>query len=205
MPRINAKSLAEHHTRSMSALALAFDSCLIDKPYDSISMAEVASRAGMARNTLYNYAKDKSELITLVIGHAAVTLITEVDTLSSSDLEPVEKLAGIVRAVMGWVATGQYRALIAYAISQSWGAEGDALLGQKIRSVIWQTVSEGVERGIYRKDFLLALELLSGTARAAAARILICPAEMESISSEAIRLLNAGLQPDDQCYLLAKR
>lgn len=198
MPRINASSLAEHQIRSWSALALAFDSCLEDKSYDSISMTDVASRAGMARNTLYNYAKDKSALVRLVIEHATISLIADVEALSSSRLEPPEKLAGIVRAVMRWVATGEHRALIAYSLAQPWGADGDNPLGQRIRSAIWQVVAEGVERGIYRKDFGLALELLNGTARAAAARIFICPAEMEDISSESIRLLNAGLQPDSQ-------
>jgi len=198
MPRINASSLAEHQIRSWSTLALAFDSCLGDKSYDSISMTDVASRAGMARNTLYNYAKDKSALVRLVIEHAAISLIAEVEAISSSRLEPPEKLTGIVRAVMRWVATGEHRALIAYSLAQPWGADGDNPLGKRIRSAILQAVAEGVDRGIYRKDVGLTLELLSGTARAAAARIFICPAEMEDISSEAIRLLNAGLKPESQ-------
>lgn len=63
MPRILADSLAEHRTLVRSRILDAFGEELHEKGYAALTLSHVASRAGIARNTIYNYAADKDDLM----------------------------------------------------------------------------------------------------------------------------------------------
>ncbi|MGM0386623.1 MAG: TetR/AcrR family transcriptional regulator, partial [Actinomycetota bacterium] len=63
MPRILADSLAEHRTLVRARILDAFGEELHDNGYAALTLADVAGRAGIARNTIYNYAADKNELM----------------------------------------------------------------------------------------------------------------------------------------------
>lgn len=200
MPRISAVTLAEHHARSWNSLACALDACLAAKPYDQVTLADVAGAAGMARNTVYNYARDKPALVAAVTQHVAGELMLELDGISASDIAPSDKLGALVDAMMRWIATGRHRSVVAFAISQPWEPGTDGPLGAKMRVVVSRAASEGAQRGIFRPDFALTLELLSGTARAAAARIFEHPDELDVIVAETLRLLLAGLASSDDAH-----
>ena len=63
MPRILADSLAEHRTLVRTRILDAFGAELHENGYAALTLAHVASRAGIARNTIYNYAADKNDLM----------------------------------------------------------------------------------------------------------------------------------------------
>ncbi|NEB78649.1 helix-turn-helix transcriptional regulator, partial [Streptomyces sp. SID14478] len=63
MPRIRGASIEEHHEMVWADLAEAMRQLLRERDYDSINMGHIATRAGLARNTLYNYARDKGTLV----------------------------------------------------------------------------------------------------------------------------------------------
>ncbi|MDX5318498.1 MAG: TetR/AcrR family transcriptional regulator, partial [Actinomycetes bacterium] len=63
MPRILADSLAEHRTLVRARILDAFGAELHENGYAALTLAHVATRAGIARNTIYNYAADKNDLM----------------------------------------------------------------------------------------------------------------------------------------------
>lgn len=63
MPRILADSLAEHRTLVRTRILDAFGAELHENGYAALTLAHVANRAGIARNTIYNYAADKNDLM----------------------------------------------------------------------------------------------------------------------------------------------
>ena len=71
MPRIREASISEHHETVWADLAEAMRQLLLERDYDTLTMGHIAARAGLARNTLYNYARDKSALVAALTERAA--------------------------------------------------------------------------------------------------------------------------------------
>src|ERR1700712_753207 len=88
MPRIRADTVAAHRQLMWSQLLDSFGDLLADKGYADLTLADVAARAGMARNTIYNYATDKEALLMAYIGRAVEQFVgelrAELDTLGDA-------------------------------------------------------------------------------------------------------------------------
>lgn len=63
MPRIQAKTVVAHRALIRSRILDAFGEQLHEHGYAAVTLAKVAAAAGIARNTIYNYAADKDELM----------------------------------------------------------------------------------------------------------------------------------------------
>ncbi|GAA2094944.1 TetR family transcriptional regulator [Microlunatus panaciterrae] len=63
MPRIRADTLAAHRELMWTRLLDAFADAMAEVGYPDLTLADVAARAGMARNTIYNYVPDKEALM----------------------------------------------------------------------------------------------------------------------------------------------
>lgn len=70
MPRIAAESVAEHRALMLARLLDAFGDLVHQHGYAAVTLAQVATRAGMARNTVYNYVDDKEALLMAFIDRA---------------------------------------------------------------------------------------------------------------------------------------
>ena len=73
VPRIRGASIEEHHEMVWADLAEAMRELLLERDYESITMGHIAAKAGLARNTLYNYAADKSALVLALTRRATST------------------------------------------------------------------------------------------------------------------------------------
>lgn len=100
MPRIRADTVVAHRELMWSQLLDAFGDLLADKGYADMTLADVAARAGMARNTIYNYVTDKEALLMAYIGRAVELFVgqlrVEMDTLKDAK----ERLAWLIRQQM---------------------------------------------------------------------------------------------------------
>lgn len=63
MPRIRAETVEAHRRRIREALLDAWGSLMEEHGFAEITMAMVAERAGVARNTIYGYFPDKEHLL----------------------------------------------------------------------------------------------------------------------------------------------
>ena len=67
MPRIRESTLQEHRAKTLDQIIAAAEAILRTGGRDQLTMAEVARRTKMARNSLYRYARDADQLCDMVM------------------------------------------------------------------------------------------------------------------------------------------
>ncbi len=157
-------------------LARALRELLLEQDYDSINMGHIAARAGLARNTLYNYAQDKGALVLALTERASRSVVERVAAIARrGEMPPAQRMREIIVTFLE-ESTDQtlqmmFRpgagALVA-AMPKTPGNPFNAIVAE-----VEDVVRAGVAAGEFREldDVQLAVELLSGVMRAGAERI----------------------------------
>ena len=98
MPRIRAGSIAQHRELVRTRLLDAFGTELHERGFADLTLSHVAERAGIARNTIYNYSADKHELMLAFVDRSVAEFLARIkgqlDELDSAS----EKMALLVDA-----------------------------------------------------------------------------------------------------------
>jgi len=176
MPRIRGASIEEHHEMVWADLAEATRELLLERDYDSITMGHIAARAGLARNTLYNYARDKKTLVLALAWRASRPMAERVAAIAARSADPAaQRMREIIEAVLE-TSTDQSMQLMFRPGSGSLVDElpkGPDSPFHAVVAEIEDVVRDGVARGEFRDvgDVHLTVELLSGAMRAGAERI----------------------------------
>jgi AcrR family transcriptional regulator len=198
MPRIRGASIDEHHEMVWADLAEALRQLLLDHDFDSITMGHIAGHAGLARNTLYNYARDKNALVLALTQRACLPLIERVTAIAARSADPAaERMRDIVEAVLK-ACTDQalhlmFRPGSGLPVAEvPKGPEGPF---HAIVAEVQNVVRDGIARGEFRDvgDVPLAVELLSGAMRAGAERISRDPATFAATLGAAQDIILASL------------
>ncbi|WP_394525569.1 TetR/AcrR family transcriptional regulator [Paenarthrobacter nicotinovorans] len=192
MPRIKARNLDAHRELMRGALLDAFDSLVSERDFDSVTLSDVAGRAGMARNTIYNYAQDKNELAAIAAARASKDLVARITDIVASDQEAPARLEAMLRLLLNALAAGPTRVALSREISRA-----DARLMApyvEVHSLIQQVIIEGVKSGDFCSvgDPETTVHLLAGAAAAAAARIVAggdAPRYADAMAELALRSL----------------
>jgi AcrR family transcriptional regulator len=100
MPRIRAESVPAHRALMETKLLDAFGEVMAERGYAELSLAEVAARAGMARNTVYNYAGDKEALLMDFVARAVATFVAETRAGLAELDDPADQLAELIARQM---------------------------------------------------------------------------------------------------------
>lgn len=175
MPRIRGANIGEHHEMVWADLAEAVRQLLAERDYDSITMGHIATRAGLARNTLYNYARDKSGLVLALTERAGRPAVERVAAIAGRDAEPAaERVAAIVEVVLEAFTDQTLRLM--FLPGSSPDAEEPKGPGSPLHAIVVEVeavVRDGIARGEFRDvgDVRLAVELLSGVMRSGAERV----------------------------------
>lgn len=157
-------------------LAEAMRRLLLERDYDSITMGHIAARAGLARNTLYNYAGDKSALVLALTRRASRPVVERVAAIAARSSDPAaERMREIIEAFLE-ASTDQAMQLMFRPGSGPLVAEVPKGLDSPFHAIVVEVrnvVREGIARGEFRAvgDVHLAVELLSGVMRAGAEHI----------------------------------
>jgi AcrR family transcriptional regulator len=77
VPRINAESLSAHRELMSGRLLDAVGEVLAERGDAELTLAEVAARAGMARNSVYGYAEDREALLLAYVERAVTRFIRD--------------------------------------------------------------------------------------------------------------------------------
>lgn len=80
MPRISADNLAEHRLRQHDALLSSFHRLISERGYGAVTLADVATGAGVSRTTVYNYFPDKEALLLALLDRDVQALVDRVRT-----------------------------------------------------------------------------------------------------------------------------
>ncbi|HUW78286.1 MAG TPA: TetR/AcrR family transcriptional regulator [Candidatus Nanopelagicaceae bacterium] len=109
MPKIQANTLAEHRSMRREALLEAAISIALESGGDSVTMAEVAKRAGLSRSSVYEYFESSADLIADVILDEldiwARTLLQAVQ----SETDPALRIVAWIDCAFGYISAGQHR------------------------------------------------------------------------------------------------
>ncbi|MBB4690921.1 TetR/AcrR family transcriptional regulator [Paractinoplanes abujensis] len=200
MPRIRGASIEEHHELVWAGLAEALRQLLLERDYDSITMGHIAARAGLARNTLYNYAPDKSALVLLLTERASRPAVARVAAIAARSGESAAgRLRGIVEAFLE-ASTDQALQPMFRPGAGSLVADVPKGPGNPFNAIVAEVenvVRDGVARGEFRAvgDVPLTVELLSGVVRAGAERIGREPAVFAATVSVTQEVVLAALRP----------
>ncbi|MGV9361846.1 TetR/AcrR family transcriptional regulator [Amycolatopsis sp. NPDC003731] len=180
MPRIRGASIDEHHELVWADLAEALRQLLLDHDFDAISMGHIAARAGLARNTLYNYARDKNALVLALTRRACRPLIDRVTAIAGSAGPAAERMRDIVEAVLKACTDPALHLMFrpGSGLPVAEVPKGPESPFHAIVADVENVVRDGIARGEFRDvgDVPLAVELLSGAMRAGAERISRDPA-----------------------------
>jgi AcrR family transcriptional regulator len=201
MPRIRGASIGEHHEMVWDDLAGALRELLGERDYDSITMGHIAARAGLARNTLYNYGRDKSALVVALTERVGQPTTERVAAIAGRTDEPAgRRLREIVEVVLG-----AFTDRVLQLIFRPGGALPDAAEpkgpGSPFRLVVAEVervVRDGIARGEFRnvEDVALTVELLSGVTRSGAERLGRDPGALASTTRAVTEIILAALAPD---------
>lgn len=200
MPRIRGASIDEHHEMVWADLAEALRQLLLERDYDSINMGHIAARAGLARNTLYNYARDKSALVLALTERAARPAVARVAAIAARSEKPAaERIRQIIEAFL--------RASTDQALQPMFRPGSGPLVAEvpkgpdnpfnAIVAEVENVVRDGIERGEFRDvgDVSLMVELLSGVVRAGAERLGRDPAAFAPTVRATQEVVLASLTP----------
>ncbi|QKW15092.1 MULTISPECIES: TetR/AcrR family transcriptional regulator [unclassified Micromonospora] len=198
MPRIRGASIEEHHAMVWVDLAEAMRQLLLERDYDSINMGHIATRAGLARNTLYNYARDQAALVLALTHRVGQPTVDRVATIAARSTDPAaERMREIIETVLVAFQDPVLQLMFRPGFGLPFGElpKGPDSPFHAIVVEVENVVRDGVERGEFRDvgDVHLAVELLSGVMRAGAERIGRDPATCSSTVHAARELILASL------------
>jgi len=86
--------------RTREKIVTALDAALKEKPFDQVSVAEIAQRAGIAVGTVYRRFENKDALIPVIFEIYKTRVEAMLDGDSAVEVEPNEGLRSVLQKVM---------------------------------------------------------------------------------------------------------
>ena len=200
MPRIRAESIEAHKQLTRREILEATRSLLAEVGSADISLGEVAAQVGIGRTTLYEYFRDKDDLIASLVEETLPDVVAELLAAVPEDLPPAQRLARLAGATLEFLVTDGVLGLIlhrelprlsAHAQDRIRLAHSD--LGREMGAIY----SAGVESGAFRRlppD--LAARLIHDVIMSAARAVIAAPdpaARLEEIVKAMTEFLLHGL------------
>lgn len=93
MPRIAAPTVREHRDQRHEAILDAVGAILAKEGYEGVELAVVGERVGLARTSLYRYAKDRDELVAQWLNRAFGPAMAEATAALRASSPPAERIA----------------------------------------------------------------------------------------------------------------
>ncbi|MFK8270725.1 TetR/AcrR family transcriptional regulator [Capnocytophaga stomatis] len=129
---------------------------LIDLGIKSVTMDDIARKAGVSKKTLYNHFKDKTDLIRTVVLYVSSKLNEQAKALMSSEQNPIEQLYEAERFFSCQpviVNNSPQKQLQKYYPKIYKEMQNKQL--EEVGGLILQNLKTGIELGMYRKDINL--------------------------------------------------
>ena len=170
MPRIDAPTVREHHDLQRDAILDAVGAILAEEGYDGVELAAVGQRVGLARTSLYRYARDKDELIAQWLERAFGPAMAEAESVLGASGPPAERLVTWLDGQLEFAAKprdGAAARLMAEFDHLPDSIQALVIDGHRpLRDVLAATVAEALD-GQPNRDPVLVLALIDAIAAAA--------------------------------------
>lgn len=189
MPRIRAESIEAHKALTRSDIIDAAHEILAEMGSADISLAEVAFAAGIGRTTLYEYFRDKDDLIASLVEERLPVVVDEMIE-SVSDIDEVEtRTLALASATVRFVISDPVLGVILHrelprlsADAQTRIREAHADLAREMTA----TWMRGVKQGKFRSMAPDAAGRFMNELIMAAAKILIASNDAETRFPEVV-------------------
>lgn len=170
MPRIAAPTVKEHRDHQHEAILDAVGDVLAEEGYEGVELGVVGQRVGLARTSLYRYARHRDELVAQWLQRAFEPAMAEAQAVLRSSGPPAERLAAWLDGQLDFAAKprdGAAARLMAEfdrlpEVIQALVTDGH----RPLRDALAATVAEALEDQPTR-DPTLVLALVDGVAAAA--------------------------------------
>ena len=185
MPRISAPTVAEHRAAQRRALLDAARAILAEDSGQAPSLAAVASRAGLARSSAYEYFRSRQDLLDALIADVFPRWSARVSDAMGAAGTPADQVLAYVDANLRLVADGEHavaRALAAVAPGQHLDASSQTMHEQLSIPLVEALTALGLPDPATTADMISSVVY-------AASRLIEAGREPEAIRDRANELL----------------
>jgi len=148
MPKILGSSLEEHRENTRTRVFEAFTELMGEQSYDTITLADVAARAGVGRTALYNHFRDKEAVVVAYATAETDQYIERLREALDGAENPVEAMRMYVRqhiALQGEFHFGFGPELHGFLSRESLVAIRDHVVA--VENVVRTIIDEGIASG----------------------------------------------------------
>jgi AcrR family transcriptional regulator len=200
VPKITAATVAEHKVRTRDLLLDAVESLVIERPFASVSMRDIAERASVSRTVIYNYASDPISLLVEATHRGSAEVRAAVaEQADQVTVSPSIRLRAIVTVLLRDYARSTHTMLTVLGMERHSTNEQltEALVyfRTRIGRSIMDVVRDGVEAGEFAPvaDPQLTLAFMVGVMQSAVHKIMDLPDDRRDSVADAAAdfLLNA--------------
>lgn len=190
MPRIETATLADHRDWRRSQLIEAAAAIALESGGQAITVAAVASRAGLSRTSVYEYFASSADLAADLVIDELESFAQALADATSNELQPLDSIEKWIEASLQYIADGRHllaKALNAISLPRNRSVE----IGLAHRALLAPLRSKLIEIGITDTDFALSM-IQSVTDKAS--RSIESGDDAELVISSTTRFCIAGLQ-----------
>lgn len=156
MPRLSEEKKAVLEAMTRDALYKAARELLEEEGWRGMTMERLASRAGMAKGTVYNYFPNKREIIFFVIERNTLPIREMVRKIDLDTADPLETLRTVIHeSLQGMYRNRRSVVALIRAFHEDAELKQNHFCEEKhpmweVRVFVRETIRRGVERGIFR-------------------------------------------------------
>ena len=198
MPRIRARSIEEHKVLTRRQILEAARLLLAETGSSDLNLGDLAAVAGIGRTTLYEYFRDRDDLIASLVEDALPGVIGELVARMDRGKAPDELLLDLAELVVEFVATDPVLGVILHREVPRLGAIAQdriRLAHTDLSVAMMGTYQSAVAAGKFRPIAPdLAGRLIQDTIMSFARVLIVAPARLSEIRSELRIFLQGGLR-----------
>jgi AcrR family transcriptional regulator len=199
MPRIRASSIEEHKVFTRRQILEAARTLLAETGNGDLNFGDLAAVAGIGRTTLYEYFRDRDDLIASLVEDALPGVITGLVGRMDRRKSPDELLLDLAELVVEFVATDPVLGVILHReVPRLSGNAQDRirLAHTDLSAAMMGTYQSAVAAGRFRPIAPdLAGRLIQDTIMSAARAVISAPNRLAEVTSELRAFLSGGLTP----------
>lgn len=137
----------------------------IEKGFTETSMREIAAAAGAGKSTLYDYFKNKDEILVSYFEDELQTITSLAESINHKDLPAEEKLQQIMRAHLDYLLANKNIYLILTVEAQRLGIQSQKRIQASrhaYQDLVCRLIEAGIGEGSFRPvDPLLAMRMIT--------------------------------------------
>ncbi|MGH8958576.1 MAG: TetR/AcrR family transcriptional regulator [Acidimicrobiia bacterium] len=196
MPRIRASSIPEHKALTRRQILDATRDLIRESGTADLDLAELAAIAGIGRTTLYEYFRDRDDLIASLVEEELPAVIGQLTSQTTPGGSPDERLLRLAELTVEFVATDPVLGLILHREVPRLGTNAQDRIRMAHTDLSASLVGlyvEAVKAGTYRPVAAdIAGRLIHDVTMSAARSAIAAPERLQEVTANLRQFLHQG-------------